>query len=71
MINKKWRPDLVTSSKKYDFLVGDIAADQLRLHGFYKDGATGVARSQQISALQDYLYEEVNFGGTIFCVGKP
>ncbi|TVV26212.1 DUF1027 domain-containing protein [Weissella cibaria] len=52
--------------EKYDFLVGDIAADQLRLHGFYKDGATGVARSQQISALQDYLYEEVNFGAPYF-----
>jgi len=52
--------------EKYDYLVGDIAADQLRLHGFYKDGATGVARSQQITALQDYLYEEINFGAPYF-----
>ena len=48
--------------EKYDFIVGDIAADQLRLQGFYKDGTKGIARSQQISALQDFLYEEANFG---------
>lgn len=52
--------------EKYDFLVGDIAADQLRLRGFYKDGIAGIARSNQISALQDYLYEEVNFGAPYF-----
>lgn len=52
--------------EKYDFLVGDIAADQLRLRGFYKDGTAGIARSNQISALQDYLYEEVNFGAPYF-----
>lgn len=52
--------------EKYDFLVGDIAADQLRLRGFYEDGTAGIARSNQISALQDYLYEEVNFGAPYF-----
>lgn len=52
--------------EKYDFLVGDIAADQLRLRGFYKDGTAGIARSNQISALQDYLYDEVNFGAPYF-----
>ncbi|WP_419154447.1 YutD family protein [Weissella bombi] len=52
--------------EKYDYLVGDIAADQLRLQGFYKDGTKGVARSQQISALQDFLYEQANFGAPFF-----
>lgn len=52
--------------EKYDFIVGDIAADQLRLQGFYKDGTKGIARSQQISALQDFLYEEANFGAPFF-----
>ena len=52
--------------EKYDFIVGDIAADQLRLQGFYKDGTKGIARSQQISSLQDFLYEEANFGAPYF-----
>lgn len=52
--------------EKYDYIVGDIAADQLRLRGFYKVGTDGVARSQQINTLQDYLYEEVNFGAPYF-----
>lgn len=52
--------------EKYDYLVGDIAADQLRLQGFYKDGTKGIARSQQIAALQDFLYEQANFGAPFF-----
>lgn len=52
--------------EKYDYLVGDIAADQLRLHGLYADGTKGVSRSQQISALEDYLFEEINFGAPYF-----
>jgi uncharacterized protein YutD len=52
--------------EKYDYLVGDIAADQLRLQGFYKDGTKGIARSQQIAALQDFLYEQSNFGAPFF-----
>lgn len=52
--------------EKYDYLVGDIAANQLRLRGFYKEGTDGVPRSQQINTLQDYLYEEINFGAPYF-----
>ncbi|KRN74810.1 hypothetical protein IV73_GL001087 [Weissella kandleri] len=55
-----------TFLEKYDFLVGDIAADQLRLRGFYQDGTNGVPRSLQIGALQDYLYEDINFGAPYF-----
>jgi uncharacterized protein YutD len=52
--------------EKYNFIVGDIAADQLRLRGFYNKGITGIPRNQQITALEDYLYEEVNFGAPYF-----
>lgn len=52
--------------EKYDFILGDIASDQLRLRGFYRAGTAGVARSQQITALADYLYETVNFGAPYF-----
>ncbi|MCZ9311524.1 YutD family protein [Weissella koreensis] len=55
-----------TFLEKYDYLVGDIAADQLRIHGFYKDGTPGVSRMDQISALQDYIYEFMNFGAPYF-----
>lgn len=52
--------------EKYDFIVGDIASDQLRMHGLYQDGKTGVSRNAQISALQDYLFEDINFGAPYF-----
>lgn len=52
--------------EKYDYIVGDIAADQLRLHGLYEEGKTGVSRALQIGALQDYLYENINFGAPYF-----
>jgi uncharacterized protein YutD len=52
--------------EKYDYFVGDIAADQLRIRGWYKDGTEGISRSQQISALQDYLFEDINFGAPYF-----
>jgi len=52
--------------EKYNFIVGDIAADQLRLRGFYNRGIAGIPRNQQITALEDYLFEEVNFGAPYF-----
>lgn len=55
-----------TFLEKYDYLVGDIAADQLRIHGFYRDGTPGISRMDQISALQDYIYEFMNFGAPYF-----
>ena len=51
--------------EKYDFIVGDIAADQLRLQGFYKDGTKGIARSQQISSLQDFCMKKQILGHLI------
>ncbi|KAA8325212.1 MULTISPECIES: YutD family protein [Leuconostoc] len=50
---------------QYDFLVGDISAGQLRLKGFYNNSKTNV-KQDQIDALQDYLYEYVNFGAPYF-----
>ncbi|WEV55054.1 YutD family protein [Leuconostocaceae bacterium ESL0723] len=50
---------------QYDLLVGDISADQLRLKGFYRDNHSG-EREQRAEALQDYLYEYVNFGAPYF-----
>ncbi|CAK8053774.1 YutD family protein [Eupransor demetentiae] len=50
----------------YDYIVGDISADQLRLKGFYKDDRQAVATDSKIFTFEDYLYEYVNFGAPYF-----
>lgn len=50
---------------KFDYIVGDIGYDQLRLRGFYDDKRE-VQPAQKISHLQDYLYEYCNFGCAYF-----
>lgn len=50
---------------QYDYIVGDISADQLRLKGFYQNDRS-VSEQQKIMTLQDYLYEYVNFGAPYF-----
>lgn len=50
---------------KFDYIVGDMGYDQLRLHGLY-DNKRKVAPSQKISSLEDYLYEYCNFGCSYF-----
>lgn len=51
---------------KYDYIVGDMGFDQLRLHGFYKSGSNRGLPAQDIDRLQDYLYEYCNFGCPYF-----
>ena len=51
---------------KYDYIVGDIGYDQLRLHGFYETGSKKGYPSQSIERLQDYLLEYCNFGCPYF-----
>ncbi|MFT9030580.1 YutD family protein [Leuconostoc pseudomesenteroides] len=50
---------------QYDYIVGDISAEQLRLKGFYHNDKS-VANQDKIQTLQDYLYEYVNFGAPYF-----
>ncbi|MBZ5951940.1 YutD family protein [Leuconostoc gasicomitatum] len=50
---------------QYDYLVGDISAEQLRLKGFYRN-EKHVPNQDKIETLQDYLYEYVNFGAPYF-----
>ncbi|CAM3157166.1 YutD family protein [Leuconostoc rapi] len=50
---------------QYDYIVGDISAEQLRLKGFYRNDKT-VANDDKIASLQDYLFEYVNFGAPYF-----
>lgn len=51
---------------KYDYIVGDIAYEKLRLRGFYDDHRKGVPIDMKISNLEDYLIEFCNFGSSYF-----
>src|SRR5699024_8915403 len=51
---------------KYDYIVGDIAYEKLRLRGFYDDHRKGVPIDMKISNLEDYLVEFCNFGSSYF-----
>ncbi|HEY4399666.1 MAG TPA: YutD family protein [Lactobacillaceae bacterium] len=52
---------------QYDFWVGDISAEQLRLRGFYADDRASWP-NQKISSVQDYLLEYANFGAPYFII---
>lgn len=61
MLGQKYDPYL----DQYDFLVGDVSSEHLRLKGFYKDNAqTAIDRKEQTIA--DYLMEYCNPGGAYF-----
>jgi len=51
---------------KYDYIVGDMGFEQLRLHGFYQSNSKKGLPSQNIDRLQDYLFEYCNFGCAYF-----
>ncbi|HDA8378953.1 TPA: YutD family protein [Staphylococcus aureus] len=51
---------------KYDYIVGDYGYDQLRLKGFYKDSNKKAEMSKRFSNIQDYIFENCNFGCPYF-----
>ena len=55
---------------KYDYVVGDICYEQLRLKGFYKDANKKVDMSKRFSTIQDYLLEYCNFGCPYFVLRR-
>lgn len=72
LINKDNAIDIETLRKKYDpyldqydFLVGDVSSEHLRLKGFYKDIVrTAIDRKER--AIADYLIEYCNPGSAYF-----
>jgi len=59
---------------KYDYIVGDIAYEKLRLRGFYKNHRKNVPLDMKISHLEDYLIEYCSFGCQYFVfeqIGDP
>ena len=53
---------------KYDHIVGDWGYGQLRLHGFYSSDNPQYNPEQGVQTIQDYLYEDCNFGCAYFIV---
>ena len=51
---------------KYDYIVGDISYEKLRLRGFFDDHRKGVPIDMKISNLEDYLVEYCSFGSPYF-----
>lgn len=56
--------------EKFDYIVGDLGYDQLRLRGFYYDDTKGVPLDMRISSLEDYLLEYCNFGCAYFVLER-
>lgn len=53
---------------KYNYIVGDWGYGQLRLKGFYNQDNPFYNREQGIETVEDYLYEDCNFGCAYFIV---
>ncbi|MGC4378737.1 YutD family protein [Fictibacillus sp. Mic-4] len=55
---------------KYDYIVGDIGYNQLRLRGFFEDHHEKATFDTKISTLGEYIYEYCNFGCPYFVLKK-
>lgn len=55
---------------RYEYIVGDIGFEQLRLRGFFSDDHVNMPAEQRISQLPDYLYEFCNFGCAYFVLER-
>lgn len=55
---------------RYDYIVGDIGFEQLRLKGFFGNHQKKMPLDTRIGALQDYLYEYCNFGCAYFVLER-
>lgn len=51
---------------KFDYIVGDWGYDQLRLRGFYATSNPLFTPDRGVDTIQDYLYEQCNFGCDFF-----
>lgn len=55
---------------KYDYIVGDIAYQKLRLRGFFDNHRKGVPIDMKIGHLEDYLVEYCSFGSPYFVLER-
>lgn len=56
--------------EKYDYIVGDIAYEKLRLRGFYYSKNKKVPIDMRITSLNDYLTEYCSFGCAYFVLER-
>lgn len=54
----------------FDYIVGDIASEKLRLRGFYDEHRKNVREDQWISHLDEYIIEYCNFGASYFVLER-
>ena len=54
----------------YDYIVGDIGYDQLRLRGFFYNDNKDAPFEWKIASLEDYLFEYCNFGCPYFVLER-
>ncbi len=62
LLEQKYDPYL----EKYDFLVGDLSSEKLRLKGFYQSNSPKISIDKKFDSLEDYLLEFVNPGAPYF-----
>lgn len=55
---------------KYDYIVGDISYQKLRLRGLFDNQRKGVPIDMKISNLEDYLVEYCSFGSPYFVLER-
>lgn len=55
---------------RYEYIVGDMGFEQLRLRGFFSDDHQNMPAEQRIGSLEDYLYEYCNFGCPYFVLER-
>ena len=55
---------------KYDYIVGDVGYEKLRLAGFYRNGKRKVEPDKRGNAIEEYLNEYCNFGCAYFILRK-
>lgn len=55
---------------KYDYIVGDVGYEKLRLAGFYRENKRKVEPDKRANAIQEYLNEYCNFGCAYFILRK-
>lgn len=53
---------------KYDYIVGDWGFDALRLRGFFQQGNPDYVAERDVKTIEDYLFEDCNFGCPYFVV---
>lgn len=70
-----WKPEAFKERyseilDRYDYIVGDWGYNQLRLKGFFREGAKGATKDSGIASLQEYLQEYCNFGCAYFVLER-